>query len=488
MAEEIEKTTGSQTAAEKLSVPAPDACEQDRTLLYQAPEKTRLYPAPPEAEDAAAGNVTEDIPAARQEETSAAQQIPEAEESESLPPAGLSNEAVTDYTAGMWKYLPVPENEPEPAPEYRNSFLKLPGCVVTAARVRGKKHKHEGSNCDDWYAVGNCGEITFLAVSDGAGSKKYSRIGARESCETAVRFLEEAFEELLNRSPELYENISRDLADPAFKKSAGEMAALVQQAVREAFRAVEAAYGSRCSDPDFSEALGRQPELKDFSGTLLLAIVVPVHPETKEHLVISCQIGDGMVFVMNSKGSFSNSLRLLGVPDSGAFSGETDFLTSPQMRTAETLQRRTRAYRGIVDTVMLMSDGVADDYFPNETEMRRLYFDLVLNGVIESGRPEKNLSDAQDRRLYKKIPEPLEYPWVNDRSVRVKIQYTRRVQEMTGATLEDLWDDPRLLDLAMIDLDGDKLPENPAERLQIWLDNYVERGSFDDRSLVIARM
>ena len=30
--------------------------------------------------------------------------------------------------------------------------------------------------------------------------------------------------------------------------------------------------------------------------------------------------------------------------------------------------------------------------------------------------------------------------------------------------------------------------KDPSKRLQIWLDNYVERGSFDDRTLVIVRM
>ena len=30
--------------------------------------------------------------------------------------------------------------------------------------------------------------------------------------------------------------------------------------------------------------------------------------------------------------------------------------------------------------------------------------------------------------------------------------------------------------------------EDPAENLCWWLDNYVERGSFDDRTLLVIRM
>ena len=268
------------------------------------------------------------------------------------------------------------------------------------------------------------------------------------------------------------------------------VAGLVQQAVVKAYEAVEAAYYTRSTDPAYARTLGRSLAFKDFSGTLLLAVIIPICPETKEHLIISCQIGDGMIFVMNSKGSFESSLRLLGVPDSGDFSGETDFLTSSQMKNTETLQKRTKLYRGISDTVMVMSDGVADDYFPNETQMRRLYYDLIINGVIDSGRPELDLStlSKDDLRNFKQMPDPLTYPWVNDQNVKVTLQYTNRITEATGATLESIWNNPKLLDLAMIELGGQEKAEDPSLRLRVWLDNYVERGSFDDRTLVIAQI
>ena len=108
----------------------------------------------------------------------------------------LSNEEVTGHTANLWKYLPIPSHEPEPVPEYINGTVKFPGSKVVAARVRGKKHKHEGTNCDDWYEVANYERMTFIAVSDGAGSKKFSRIGARESCKAAIGFLVSSFEKL----------------------------------------------------------------------------------------------------------------------------------------------------------------------------------------------------------------------------------------------------------------------------------------------------
>lgn len=402
----------------------------------------------------------------------------------------LSNEEVTGHTANLWKYLPIPSREPEPVPEYINGTVKFPGSKVVAARVRGKKHKHEGTNCDDWYEVANYERMTFIAVSDGAGSKKFSRIGARESCKAAIGFLVSSFEKLFTDKPELKEHLTLALTDSKCMEACGVLAGVVQQSVIKAHEAVEAAFYSRKTNPEYEKILGRGLQFKDLSGTLLIAVLIPISEITKEHLVISCQIGDGMIAILNSEGEFSNSMKLMGVPDSGDFSGETDFLTSSQMKNIETLQHRTKISRTVVDTVMVMSDGVADDYFPNETQMRRLYFDLIVNGILE--KPSKPISVATltqaQMKLFKRIPDPLVYPWVNDQNVKIPIQYTNRILESTGLTLEDLWKDPTALNLARLELEENEKNTDPSEKLKIWLDNYVERGSFDDRTLVVVTM
>lgn len=407
-----------------------------------------------------------------------------------VKPKALSNEEVTGHTASLWKYLPIPSDEPEPAPEYINGTVEFPGSRIIAARVRGKKHKHEGTNCDDWYEVANYGNITFIAVSDGAGSKKFSRIGARESCKAAIGYLANSFERLFTGIPEFKETLILPLSDSKCMEACRALAEIVQQSVIKAHEAVESTFYSRKTDPGYEKVLGRGLQLKDLSGTLLIAVLIPISESTKEHLVITCQIGDGMIAILNSEGEFSNSLKLMGVPDSGDFSGETDFLTSSQMKTIEALQLRTKISRAVIDTVMVMSDGVADDYFPNETQMRRLYFDLVVNGILD--RAPASVSPAaltrDQLKLFKRIPDPLVYPWVNDQNVKVPIQYTNRIMNSTGLTLEELWNDPTALSLAQLELEKNENITDLSERLKIWLDNYVERGSFDDRTLVVATM
>lgn len=409
---------------------------------------------------------------------------PPAETAETAPEP-LPDEAVTRHTTTLWKYRPVPAEEPEPFPEYLTREAEIPGGRVIAARVRGKKHKHEGTNCDDWFEIASAGEAAVIAVSDGAGSKKFSRIGARDACRAAAGYLACALTDALEG--ELSAQIRLPLAEAKCQAACGVLAGIVQQAVLKAYEAVEAAYYTRAADPAYTVALGRRPEVKDFAGTLLLAALLPADGE---RLVISCQVGDGMIALLNTGAPFDASLRLMGQADSGSFSGETEFLTSENMRSLDALQSRTRIFRGAADCLLVMSDGVADDYFPCAPGLYRLYFDLVANGILPGRGPALSLSalTQQQVRLFKKLPDSLAYPWINDPGVEIALHDTERICQAAGLSLRELWEDETPLLLSRLGLDERIKAAPPAERLKIWLDNYVVRGSFDDRTLVIAHL
>lgn len=400
-----------------------------------------------------------------------------------FPPKPLSNEAVTGHTAALWKYRPIPQDQPDPFPEHLTLCQNFPAGRFIGARVRGKKHKHEGTNCDDWFSVSGFQNLLFIAVSDGAGSRKFSRIGAQASCRAAVGCMAKSFSELWTQQPDLAADICLDIQDPRCMNACGVLARAVQEAVLKARDAVEAAFYTRAADPAYEAVLGRTLDFRDLSATLLAAAVIPAGNAGR--LVISCQVGDGMIALVDSKAPFASSLKLMGVPDSGEFSGETEFLTSPKMASLDALQNRTMLSLGRSDTLLIMTDGVADDYFPNETELRRLYFDLLANGILE--RDAGPLS-AEQLRIYKSLPAPLSYPSVNDQSVQVPLHYTRRILETPGLTPEVLWESRSVLALARQELEGQTALEDPAERLRRWLDNYVERGSFDDRTLAVVEL
>lgn len=402
---------------------------------------------------------------------------------DSVQPA-LSDSEVTAHTSSMWKYNPVPE-APEGFPEYRRSRRSDPDNIitVTAARVRGKMHKHDGSNCDDWYEYDFGGGMAFAAVSDGAGSKIYSRIGAKAACEAAVRSMKKSFTEFFGKNSDALKAAAKPYDTEEFGSLCSQLAGFIRNSAIDAVMAAEGEAHKRKTDKTLVKPSGEPPELSDFSATLLLAAVIPVVSEKSgemECLLLSVQIGDGMIAAVNSKADLSSALSIMGSADSGEFSGETDFITSPKMKLPEEIMKRTKVTRRRCTEIFMMTDGVADDYFPNDPELLRLYTDLAANGII----PLPAEISPEDKRN-KKIPSPQKNIWVNDNDVTFEFQYMSAVCEALGITTKELWDTPRITADASLKAFGREISPDPSEQLQNWLDNYLRRGSFDDRTLLI---
>ena len=274
------------------------------------------------------------------------------------------------------------------------------------------------------------------------------------------------------------------MTNHSFTAAAELLASLMQDAILTAREKIVKAYEDRRVDKNYTKVVGRELQLNDFACTFLLTVAIPLE-EIKETLVISCQVGDGITATINTKESFNKAVTLLGVPDSGKFAGETDFLTSSKFALKETLMSRTKLLRKPIDLIFSMTDGVADDYYPNEIHMQRLYFDLMINHILPF---PKDLEQSNKFAARLKVPDPRAYPRVDDSEKHelVPIQYTSELCNECGLSLEQIWENPEPL-LAM----AQKIPFNKfcnsSTRLKEWLDNYAIRGSFDDRTLVILR-
>ena len=274
------------------------------------------------------------------------------------------------------------------------------------------------------------------------------------------------------------------MSDPFFAEEAGILASLVQDTILAAREAIVKAYEDRRIKEKYTRVIGRELQLKDFACTLLLTVAVPLE-KINEMLIISCQVGDGITAAINTQKNFDEAVTLLGVPDSGKFSGETDFLTSSKFALKENLISRTKLSRKPVDLIFSMTDGVADDYDPNEIHMRRLYFDLLANRILPF---PKQLEHSKKTASNLKVPNPRSYFKLDDSENRelVPIQYTSELCSECNLSLKQLWENREPI-FAM----AQKIPFNKnlnsAMRLKEWLDNYTIRGSFDDRTLVILR-
>ena len=116
-------------------------------------------------------------------------------------------------------------------------------------------------------------------------------------------------------------------------------------------------------------------------------------------------------------------------------------------------------------------------------ELLRLYLDLELNGVLDIPEQDEN----SEEKAYT-IASPVSYPWVNDNEQLVAVQYASSVAESAGITTEQLWNDKNLIRKASLESFKTELPETRKDRLLRWLDNYTQRGSFDDRTLLICEL
>lgn len=393
------------------------------------------------------------------------------------PPEPLSDMEVMEHTASVWQYKEITDDGTEKHSEFHEKHIETPCAEIIGARVRGKKHKHEGTNCDDYFETACTDDCAIAVVCDGAGSKWLSRIGSRVSSEAAVKYLKENLEGLFKARPDVKKGLREELNSPEFMAACGMIAPLVQQSAREAFAAQQKELEKLQKDERYEKALGRNPLLSDLYTTFLAAVAVPLEINGEKECFMACvQIGDGCICALNSAADSEHCLKIMGEADSGAFSGETDFLSEKNTKP-DAISAKTRISRGRSDSILLMSDGVADDYFPAAPMMKRLYLDLCLNGILPMAG---ELTDGED-------PAPIRFRSVSMSQKSVALQYAKQLlSDKSDAAINALWDKREMLRCHSLEAFGITIGDTPEKRLRVWLDNYNERGSFDDRTLVIV--
>jgi hypothetical protein len=389
----------------------------------------------------------------------------------------------------LWQWRPLPSGEDHHT-EFANHSSQLPnGFKILAARVRGKKHKHEGSYCDDWFEIAQSDNWAIIAVADGAGSKPFSRVGAKIACEAAVNYLATHLRQhqLTPRTNWVMETFARH-DNYQFKEPDIELLQqLLHQAMQTAYQAVVDAYHSRDVLKYYYKALGnRDLTLDDFATTLLLTIHTTIpYKSAKYSLVLTCQLGDGMIAAIYKN---APKISVLTEIDKDNFSGETEFLTTAANKLhRDYLATKTFPFFSPMRTLMVMTDGVADDYFPPMTDgILRLFSDLVINNIIPVSPCQKLPSELlkilqQKQSDYLITQERLTETGVIPTPICSASNYAKVI----NLPLTKLVAAPELL-AAGIPLEISQPAENMLEnRLTIWLDTYHLRGSFDDRTLVV---
>jgi len=251
-----------------------------------------------------------------------------------------------DVPKPIWKVL-EPEDQSDPVPhETYDMWMRDKDWRVIAASVRGKLHAHKALWRDDAYSVDWVDGWTIIAVGDGAGSAKLSRIGSRVACAAAVTSLKGLLEDF---------EIGRRGNEVPKENDLQKLKSFLVMAASEARNEI------------VREAHNRECNLKDLSTTLLLA----VHAHwKKKHLIASIQVGDGAIGIFQNSGECT----VLGVADHGEFSSETVFLTTGSELVKKPLDQRVLfSLKPDVQCIGVMCDGVSDDFFPEEKNLVKLF-------------------------------------------------------------------------------------------------------------------
>ncbi len=115
------------------------------------------------------------------------------------------------------------------------------------------------------------------------------------------------------------------------------------------------------------EATDRGAEMRDFSTTLIFAIVKKFFGR---YVISSFWIGDGGIGIYDKN---SNEVTLLGTPDSGEFAGQTRFLTMSDTFANGAYAKRIR-FKMVEDftALVLMTDGITDPKFQTDANLGRV--------------------------------------------------------------------------------------------------------------------
>lgn len=257
----------------------------------------------------------------------------------------------------LWANIDSDKADPYWKPDNSSAGADFFSKRLVIGSKRGRGHAHEAKFRDDDYGFDYQEETGWgiIAVADGAGSAKYSRKGSAIACETVINFFKNTSREKWNEIDELVKTVlengtaeNQKMLSNLLIDQIGKAAFSAQVKIRE-------------------EALQKNADIKDFSTTLIFALV---RQFAGKYVIASFWVGDGGIGIYNRE---ARDIFVLGVPDSGDFAGQTRFVTMEEIFTNGAYVDRVRVK--IVDNftaLILMTDGITDPKFQTDAALARV--------------------------------------------------------------------------------------------------------------------
>lgn len=291
-----------------------------------------------------------------------------------------------------WVSLPSDQQAKYAKEDSASAFLSCGDVSIVAASLRGRSHAQKGDFREDDFRIyyDSDTQCAFLAVSDGAGSAKYSRKGSEIAVRTAV---EEAAAALTEDYWSEAEPVVRNWNEKHGELDGKNLAIKLYPLIQAAFKARTAIF-QEAGQQNAKES--GTVKVKDFAATLILSIVKKFD---FGWLVATYWVGDGGACVYKQSG---RKATVMGEGDSGEFAGETLFLTSSDVWQADAqalIDRRLRF--GVFKSfkaIALMTDGVTDAKFGTAASFADFSkwdeFWTDISGAVPFERRDKSSADA----------------------------------------------------------------------------------------------
>jgi serine/threonine protein phosphatase PrpC len=259
---------------------------------------------------------------------------------------------------------------------------------IVAASQRGRSHAQEGRPRDDHFSLFHCDDSDWyvIAVADGAGSAKFSRRGSQVACERVIDHCRSLLADNM-----AFETAIREFE--ADRTDAGKRTALTRHVIDIVYQGAVKAHEAVKKAAEANESA----VLKDFATTLMFAIC-------KRYdfgwFIASFWVGDGAMCLFDAT---NKTAKLLGTPDEGEFSGQTRFLTMPEIfRDPDVVAKRLRmAIVPDFTALFLMTDGVSDPMFETDRNLNDYsrweeFYNRLRQGFPDDGIGGVDLSDDNE--------------------------------------------------------------------------------------------
>jgi len=256
----------------------------------------------------------------------------------------------------LWKNNPTPNDTEYSKPDDLSAHSCFGSKKLIIGSKRGRSHAHEAKPRDDDFESNYNKESGWgiIAIADGAGSAKYSRRGSEIACKTVIEFFKNVKKEELQDIENVIKNFLSEETDENRKALSDLLSIQLANAALEAHKNIK------------KEATKREIEIRDFSTTLIFALIKKYD---NKYLITSFWVGDGGIGIYNKD---KNEVAVLGTPDSGEFAGQTRFLTMSEVFAGSVYNRIKLKVVEDFTALILMTDGITDAKFQTDANLNKI--------------------------------------------------------------------------------------------------------------------